>query len=154
LKTFPKKFGALSSLVNLVIGYQRREMIGLLGRLGSGKTRWLRIIAGLEGADKRIQFATEMSPTCTMRDRRVRFCIPKLRTFSSYDGMPINVAFWFGSLARKERQAFLKYKSVSCIYWTWCSLLTLLRFPIALSGGQKQRIAGRSFWQHNQSTVN
>ena len=52
LTNISKQFGAFSALSNINLEIPEGELVALLGPSGCGKTTLLRIIAGLEQADK------------------------------------------------------------------------------------------------------
>ncbi len=52
LSNISKQFGAFSALSNINLEIPEGELVALLGPSGCGKTTLLRIIAGLEQADK------------------------------------------------------------------------------------------------------
>ena len=119
------------------------ELVALLGPSGCGKTTLLRIIAGLETADRgSILFAGEDTTDVHVRERQVGFVFQHYALFRHMTVFE-NVAFGLRVKPRKPAPERGRRSSARC---TTCSSLVQLdwladRFPSQLSGGQRQRIA-------------
>src|SRR5579863_6063440 len=74
VRQITKKFGRFTALDNVDLEIQDGQLVALLGPSGCGKTTLLRIIAGLEFADRgAIQFDGQDITDRTARERRVGF---------------------------------------------------------------------------------
>ncbi len=118
------------------------ELVALLGPSGCGKTTLLRIIAGLETADRgNILFNGKDTTDKHVRERNVGFVFQHYALFrhmSVFD----NVAFGLRmkSKATRPSEAVIKQKVhdlLGLVQLDWLAD----RYPSQLSGGQRQRIA-------------
>ena len=132
-------FQALRS-VNLDIG--SGELLALLGPSGCGKTTLLRIIAGLETADRgSILFGGEDTTGVHVRERQVGFVFQHYALFRHMTVFE-NVAFGLRVKPRGQRPSETQIKAkvmdlLKLVQLDWIAD----RYPSQLSGGQRQRIA-------------
>jgi sulfate/thiosulfate transport system ATP-binding protein len=142
VKDISKKYGRFQALNDINFTVADGELVALLGPSGCGKTTLLRIIAGLEVADRgAVLFdgadATRRQP----RERRVGFVFQHYALFRHMSVFE-NVAFGLRVRPAETRP------SDADIAGKVHELLELVqldylgdRFPGQLSGGQRQRVA-------------
>ena len=137
-----KTFGSFVAVDDVSLDFPTGQLIALLGPSGCGKTTLLRIIAGLERADRgRVLFDGQDASDRDVRERHVGFVFQHYALFrhmSVYE----NVAFGLRVKPRHLRP------SEAAIRKRVDELLELVqlgwlkhRYPAQLSGGQRQRIA-------------
>ena len=137
-----KTFGPFVAVDDVSLDFPTGQLIALLGPSGCGKTTLLRIIAGLERADRgRVLFDGQDASDRDVRERHVGFVFQHYALFrhmSVYE----NVAFGLRVKPRRIRP------SEAAIRKRVDELLELVqlgwlkhRYPAQLSGGQRQRIA-------------
>ncbi|MBB4844660.1 sulfate transport system ATP-binding protein [Paucibacter oligotrophus] len=137
-----KSFGAFTALGDVSLDFPTGELVALLGPSGCGKTTLLRIIAGLETADRgQVLLDGEDASDTHVRERQVGFVFQHYALFRHMTVFD-NVAFGLRVKPRKERpsEAVIKKKVhelLNLVQLDWLSD----RFPPQLSGGQRQRIA-------------
>jgi sulfate/thiosulfate transport system ATP-binding protein len=137
-----KSFGELPVLRGVSLQVQPGELVALLGPSGCGKTTLLRIIAGLESAERgSVLFDGEDVTTRTVAQRRLGFVF---QHFALFRHMTVfeNVAFGLRVRPRKTRPSSEEIRR------RVMELLHLVRLeaqvghlPGELSGGQRQRVA-------------
>jgi sulfate transport system ATP-binding protein len=118
------------------------ELVALLGPSGSGKTSLLRIIAGLEHADRgQVFFEGEDATVREARERGVGFVFQHYALFRHMTVFE-NVAFGLRVRPRAARppEAEIKAKVMELLKLVQLDWLAD-RLPAALSGGQRQRVA-------------
>jgi len=138
IRHITKKFGNFTALDNVSLEVPSGCLLALLGPSGSGKTSLLRIISGLEHADRgSILFEDEDVTRQAAKDRGVGFVFQHYALFRHMTVFE-NVAF--GMRVRKVPQ--------SEVHDRVHELLRLVRleglghrYPSELSGGQRQRVA-------------
>jgi sulfate/thiosulfate transport system ATP-binding protein len=137
-----KTFGSFVAVDDVSLDFPTGQLIALLGPSGCGKTTLLRIIAGLERADRgRVLFDGLDASDRDVRERHVGFVFQHYALFrhmSVYE----NVAFGLrvkprhlrpsGAAIRKRVDELLELVQLG-----WLKH----RYPAQLSGGQRQRIA-------------
>ena len=142
LSDISKKFGAFSALDHINLEVPEGELVALLGPSGCGKTTLLRIIAGLEYADKgRVLINGEDKTDQNVSQRGIGFVFQHYALFRHMTVFE-NVAFGLRVKPRRDRPNHdIITKKVH-------ALLELVqldwqhdRYPDQLSGGQRQRIA-------------
>jgi sulfate transport system ATP-binding protein len=137
-----KNFGAFSALHNVTLDIPSGELVALLGPSGCGKTTLLRIIAGLEVADKgSISFHGDDATDAHARERNVGFVFQHYALFRHMTVFD-NVAFGLKVKPRKERLPVAEinrrvHELLNLVQLDWLAD----RYPPQLSGGQRQRIA-------------
>ncbi len=133
-----KRFGDVQALRDVELEVKNGEFLTLLGPSGCGKTTLLRIIAGLEMADKgRILLGGQDVSALPANKRNVN------TVFQSYALFPHltvyeNVAF--GLRSRKIGKSEVDQKVVNGLNMLQIESLADRR-PDSLSGGQRQRVA-------------
>jgi sulfate/thiosulfate transport system ATP-binding protein len=137
-----KSFGAFLAVDDVSLTVPTGELVALLGPSGSGKTSLLRIIAGLERADRgQVLFEGEDASIRDVRQRGVGFVFQHYALFrhmSVFD----NVAFGLRVRPRATRPAAARIRErvtelLKLVQLDWLSD----RYPSQLSGGQRQRVA-------------
>jgi sulfate/thiosulfate transport system ATP-binding protein len=137
-----KSFGNFTALGDVSLDFPSGELVALLGPSGCGKTTLLRIIAGLETADRgSVLLDGEDASEKHVRERQVGFVFQHYALFRHMTVFD-NVAFGLRVKPRKLRasEAEIKRKVQALL-----DLVQLgshaAHFPPQLSGGQRQRIA-------------
>ena len=142
LSDISKNFGAFSALNHINLEVPEGELVALLGPSGCGKTTLLRIIAGLEYADKgRVLINGADKTNQNVSQRGIGFVFQHYALFRHMTVFE-NVAFGLRVKPRRDRP------SDDIITKKVHALLELVqldwlndRYPDQLSGGQRQRIA-------------
>ncbi len=119
-----------------------RDITGLLGASGSGKSMTLRCIAGIEKPDKgrivlngRVLFDSDKGINLPSRHRKVGYLF---QNFALFPNMTVeeNIGFALEKLSKEKRNTIVQGK---------IEMMKLhgleKRFPFQLSGGQQQRVA-------------
>ncbi|MGI6225417.1 MAG: sulfate/molybdate ABC transporter ATP-binding protein [Peptococcales bacterium] len=119
-----------------------RDVMGLLGSSGSGKSMTLRCIAGIDKPDKgkiilngRVLFDSNQGINVPSKDRKVGYLF---QNYALFPNMTVeeNIGFGLKKLTKEKRKAIIEEKI------TMLKLKGLeKRFPFQLSGGQQQRVA-------------
>ncbi|MFZ4587175.1 MAG: sulfate/molybdate ABC transporter ATP-binding protein, partial [Candidatus Methylopumilus universalis] len=142
VKNIFKQFGDFKALDNVSLEFPSGELVALLGPSGCGKTTLLRIIAGLETADKgTVLLEGEDASSTHVRERQVGFVFQHYALFKHMTVFD-NVAFGLRVKPKKERLseeeiAKKVHELLNLVQLDWLHD----RFPSQLSGGQRQRIA-------------
>ena len=137
-----KSFGAFVAVNDVSLTVPTGELVALLGPSGSGKTSLLRIIAGLERADRgQVLFEGEDATVRDVRQRGVGFVFQHYALFRHMSVFE-NVAFGLRvrPRARRPSEAQIRAKVqdlLKLVQLDWLSD----RYPSQLSGGQRQRVA-------------
>jgi sulfate transport system ATP-binding protein len=137
-----KSFGSFTAVNDVSLTVPTGELVGLLGPSGSGKTSLLRIIAGLEKADRgQVLFEGEDATRQDVRRRGVGFVFQHYALFRHMTVFD-NVAFGLRVRPRALRP------DPPTVTRKVTELLKLVqldwlgdRYPSQLSGGQRQRVA-------------
>jgi sulfate transport system ATP-binding protein len=142
IRNVSKQFGDFHALRDVSLDIQSGELVALLGPSGCGKTTLLRIIAGLETADRgNILFSGEDTTEVHVRERQVGFVFQHYALFRHMTVFE-NVAFGLRVKPRGQRPSEEQIKKkvhdlLNLVQLDWLAD----RFPSQLSGGQRQRIA-------------
>ena len=142
VRNIHKSFGNFTALGDVSLDFPTGELVALLGPSGCGKTTLLRIIAGLESADRgSVLLDGEDASDTHVRERQVGFVFQHYALFRHMTVFD-NVAFGLRVKPRKLRptEAVIKRKVhdlLNLVQLDWLAD----RFPPQLSGGQRQRIA-------------
>ncbi|MFZ5843903.1 MAG: sulfate/molybdate ABC transporter ATP-binding protein [Pseudomonadota bacterium] len=142
LENIHKHFGSQAVLRDVSLEFAPGKLTALLGPSGCGKTTLLRIIAGLEQADKgQLLLDGRDSSDRQARQRQVGFVFQHYALFRHMTVFE-NIAFGLRVRKRNERPGEQEIRQ------RVNQLLELIqldhygdRFPDQLSGGQRQRIA-------------
>ncbi len=142
LSNISKNFGQFSALHDIELVIPEGELVALLGPSGCGKTTLLRIIAGLEQADKgRILLNGDDKTDLHVSQRGIGFVFQHYALFRHMTVFD-NVAFGMRVKDKKYRPheteiAKKTHALLDLVQLDWLHD----RFPDQLSGGQRQRIA-------------
>src|SRR3954466_391030 len=142
IRNVSKNFGDFKALRDVSLNIASGELVALLGPSGCGKTTLLRIIAGLETADRgSILFAGEDTTEVHVRERQVGFVFQHYALFRHMMVFE-NVAFGLRVKPRGQRPSEAEIRKkvhdlLNLVQLDWLAD----RFPSQLSGGQRQRIA-------------
>jgi sulfate transport system ATP-binding protein len=142
IRNVSKNFGDFKALRDVSLNIDSGELVALLGPSGCGKTTLLRIIAGLETADRgSILFSGEDTTDVHVRERQVGFVFQHYALFRHMTVFE-NVAFGLRVKPRGQRpgEAQIRKKVQDLLNLVQLDWLAD-RFPSQLSGGQRQRIA-------------
>ena len=137
-----KSFGSFTALGDVSLDFPSGELVALLGPSGCGKTTLLRIIAGLETADRgQVLLDGEDASDTHVRERQVGFVFQHYALFRHMTVFD-NVAFGLRVKPRKLRPSEAEierkvHELLNLVQLDWLAD----RFPPQLSGGQRQRIA-------------
>jgi sulfate transport system ATP-binding protein len=137
-----KAFGSFVAVNDVSLTVPTGELVALLGPSGSGKTSLLRIIAGLERADRgQVLFEGEDASVRDVRHRGVGFVFQHYALFRHMSVFE-NVAFGLRvrPRARRPSEAQIRAKVNDLLKLVQLDWLAD-RFPSQLSGGQRQRVA-------------
>jgi len=137
-----KSFGAFVAVNDVSLTVPTGELIALLGPSGSGKTSLLRIIAGLDHADRgQVLFAGQDAAVRNVRERGVGFVFQHYALFRHMSVFE-NVAFGLRVRPRGLRpgEAQIQAKVHDLLRLVQLDWLAD-RYPSQLSGGQRQRVA-------------
>ncbi len=142
IRNVSKDFGTFHALRDVNLSIDSGELVALLGPSGCGKTTLLRIIAGLETADRGNILVNGSDTTDKhVRKRNVGFVFQHYALFrhmSVFD----NVAFGLRMKPKATRpsEVLIRQKVhdlLGLVQLDWLAE----RYPAQLSGGQRQRIA-------------
>jgi sulfate transport system ATP-binding protein len=137
-----KTFGSFVAVDDVSLTVPTGQLVALLGPSGSGKTSLLRIVAGLERADRgQVLFEGEDATGRDVRRRRVGFVFQHYALFRHMTVFE-NVAFGLRvrPRARRPGTAELRAKVMDLLKLVQLDWLAD-RHPAQLSGGQRQRVA-------------
>jgi sulfate transport system ATP-binding protein len=142
VKNVTKSFGSFVAVNGVSLSVPTGELVALLGPSGSGKTSLLRIIAGLERADRgQVLFEGEDATVRDVRQRGVGFVFQHYALFRHMTVFE-NVAFGLRvrPTARRPERAEIERKVTDLLKLVQLDWLGD-RYPSQLSGGQRQRVA-------------
>ncbi|MDR2626176.1 MAG: sulfate ABC transporter ATP-binding protein [Zoogloeaceae bacterium] len=137
-----KQFGNFVALDDVSLAFPGGQLTALLGPSGCGKTTLLRIIAGLETADRgTVLLEGEDASSTHVRERQVGFVFQHYALFRHLSVFE-NVAFGLRVKPRKQRPAEAEIRKrvhtlLELVQLDWLAD----HLPAQLSGGQRQRIA-------------
>lgn len=142
VRQISKTFGKQKVLDQLSLAVEPGQFVSLLGPSGCGKTTLLRIIAGLEKADRgHVFFNGQDTANWDFAQRKVGFVFQNYALFRHMT-VAENISFGLRMKARKERPDRAAQEAKVR------ELLELVqldsfgnRYPHQLSGGQRQRVA-------------
>jgi sulfate transport system ATP-binding protein len=142
VRNVTRSFGSFVAVNDVSLTVPTGELVALLGPSGSGKTSLLRIIAGLERADRgQVLFEGEDATVRDVRQRGVGFVFQHYALFRHMSVFE-NVAFGLRvrPSARRPAEAEIRRKVgdlLKLVQLDWLGD----RYPSQLSGGQRQRVA-------------
>ncbi|MBO4120348.1 sulfate ABC transporter ATP-binding protein [Cupriavidus gilardii] len=137
-----KQFGDFVALDDVTLDFAEGELTALLGPSGCGKTTLLRVIAGLERADRgQVLLEGQDATGQPVRQRQVGFVFQHYALFRHMTVFE-NVAFGLRVKPRGERPSEAQIRErvralLELVQLDWLAE----RYPPQLSGGQRQRIA-------------
>lgn len=138
LKVSNLRFGYDKNIIidNLSFEIEEGEIVGLIGKSGSGKSTILRLIAGLEKQWEGNIFLDDKEITHAMPYHRdVAYVFQSLALFPHLT-VKKNILYGIKHLNKKEQKEKLNYFTQMLEISNY-----LNRYPHELSGGQKQRVA-------------
>lgn len=134
-----KKFSGFQLDVRLE---SNKDIIGILGASGSGKSMLLRCISGLVKPDEgkiivndKTFFDSDKKINLSMRDRRVGFLFQNYALFPNMT-IEANIAFGLDDLAKADKES-----KVAKLIEKYSLDGLEKRYPAQISGGQQQRVA-------------
>ena len=142
VRNIHKSFGNFTALGDVSLDFPSGELVALLGPSGCGKTTLLRVIAGLETADRgSVLLDGEDASDTHVRERQVGFVFQHYALFRHMTVFD-NVAFGLRVKPKKLRPSEAEiarkvHELLNLVQLDWLSR----SFPPQLSGGQRQRIA-------------
>ena len=142
VRNIHKAFGDFIALGDVSLEFPSGELVALLGPSGCGKTTLLRIIAGLESADRgQVLLDGEDASGTHVRERQVGFVFQHYALFRHMTVFD-NVAFGLRVKPRKARppEAVIKKKVHDLLDLVQLGWLAN-HVPAQLSGGQRKRVA-------------
>jgi sulfate/thiosulfate transport system ATP-binding protein len=142
VRAVTKSFGSFVAVDGVSLTVPTGELVALLGPSGSGKTSLLRIIAGLEAADRgQVLFEGEDATVRDVRHRGVGFVFQHYALFRHMTVFE-NVAFGLRVRPRAGRppDAMIRARVSDLLKLVQLDWLGD-RYPSQLSGGQRQRVA-------------
>lgn len=138
LKEIRKKFGSYIALNDINLKISKGEFVCLLGPSGCGKTTLLRIVAGLEKANKGKVFINGKDVTMLPPSKR-NFGIV-FQSYALFPNMTVRQNIAFGLHKKHLKKAEIDKKIMDILEQV--NLLDQIdKYPAQLSGGQQQRIA-------------
>lgn len=138
LNDVAKSFGSVAALNDISFSAAAPELICLLGPSGCGKTTLLRLIAGLEEADRGQIFLGGQDLTqipARKRDFGIVF-----QAYSLFPNMTVAANIGYGLKIRGAASAEIKARVAELLELIHLGALAD-RYPYQLSGGQQQRVA-------------
>jgi len=142
IRSISKDFGTFCALGNVSLQIDSGELVALLGPSGCGKTTLLRIIAGLETADRGYVLLNGLDVTdADVRDRKVGFVFQHYALFRHMNVFD-NIAFGLRMMPRAKRppKAAINTKVTQLLGQMQLERVSG-HYPAQLSGGQRQRVA-------------
>jgi len=142
IQNISKQFGGFQAVNDISLDIPTGKLVALLGPSGSGKTSLLRIIAGLDQADKGAVYFDEQDVTTTgAKERNIGFVFQHYALFRHMTVFE-NIAFGLRARPKKIRPSKAE---ISTRVEELLALVKLEafadRYPMQLSGGQRQRVA-------------
>jgi sulfate/thiosulfate transport system ATP-binding protein len=138
VRNVSKSFGDFHALDDVSVDIESGQLTAVLGPSGGGKSTLLRIIAGLETADKGTVFIDDVDVTnVAARDRGIGFVF---QHYAAFTHMTVwdNVAF--GLKVAKTPKPKIRGRVNDLLNLVHLDGLAN-RYPSELSGGQRQRMA-------------
>lgn len=142
IRHLDKRFGAVPVLEDINLDIASGELVALLGPSGCGKTTLLRILAGLETADRGELYLAGIDVSDTpARERQVGFVFQHYSLFR-HMSVAENIAFGLRVRPRVRRPDERTIRARVAELLERVQLQGLEdRSPAQLSGGQRQRVA-------------
>ncbi len=133
-----KTFGHVVAVDNLDLGIDRGELVSLVGPSGCGKTTTLRMVAGLENADRGRILLGGKDVTREPANRRAMGVV--FQSYALFPNMTAAENIAYGLIVRRRPADEVRRKVAELV-----ELIQIgdgaSRYPHQLSGGQQQRVA-------------
>jgi sulfate transport system ATP-binding protein len=138
VRNLSKRYGSFQAVRDVSFEVPAGQLVALLGPSGTGKSTILRIIAGLEAADRgNVVLTGEDATRLPVQERGVGFVF---QHYALFRHMSVRDNIAFGLRIRKLPRTEIKARVDDLL-----DLVQLTgyaqRFPSQLSGGQRQRVA-------------
>jgi putative spermidine/putrescine transport system ATP-binding protein len=138
LQQLRKTFGRVVAVDSLDLEIDRGELVSLVGPSGCGKTTTLRMVAGLQQADRGRILLEGRDVTHDPANRRGMGVV--FQSYALFPNMTAAENIGYGLVVRKRSAADVKRKVAELV-----ELIQIgdgaSRYPHQLSGGQQQRVA-------------
>ena len=138
LQQLRKTFGHVIAVDSLDLEIDRGELVSLVGPSGCGKTTTLRMVAGLQQADRGRILLEGRDVTTEPANRRGMGVV--FQSYALFPNMTAAENIGYGLAVRKRSKADVKRKVAELV-----DLIQIgdaaERYPHQLSGGQQQRVA-------------
>jgi putative spermidine/putrescine transport system ATP-binding protein len=138
LQQLRKTFGHVVAVDSLDLEIDRGELVSLVGPSGCGKTTTLRMVAGLQQADRGRILLEGRDVTLEPASRRGMGVV--FQSYALFPNMSAADNIAYGLAVRKRSKADIKRKVAELV-----ELIQIgdaaERYPHQLSGGQQQRVA-------------
>src|SRR3954471_15409395 len=138
LQQLRKTFGRVVAVDSLDLDIDRGELVSLVGPSGCGKTTTLRLVAGLEQADRGKILLEGRDVTTEPANRRRMGVV--FQSYALFPNMTAADNIGYGLAVRKRPAAEVRKKVAELV-----ELIQIgdaaKRYPHQLSGGQQQRVA-------------
>jgi sulfate transport system ATP-binding protein len=133
-----KRYGAFQAVDDVSFDVPAGELVALLGPSGSGKSTILRIIAGLETAERgSVELTGEDTTAIPIQHRGVGFVF---QHYALFRHMTVRENIAFGLKVRKLPKPEIRTRVDALLDLVQLSGYAS-RYPSQLSGGQRQRVA-------------
>jgi sulfate transport system ATP-binding protein len=138
VRNLSKRFGAFTAIDDVSFDVNAGELVALLGPSGGGKSTILRVIAGLERADRgSVLLDGEPVDHVHTRERRVGFVF---QHYALFRHMTVEENVAFGLAVRKATRGERRERVAELLRIMGLQGMER-RLPDQLSGGQRQRVA-------------
>jgi len=134
-----KKFGRQPALESVTISIRKGELVCILGPSGCGKTTLLRVLAGLERADRGFVFIGERD--CTLLPPSARNFGIVFQSYALFPNMTVEQNILFGLKSDKSMSKQAREAKTDEVLEMVDLKEHRKKYPRQISGGQQQRTA-------------